>query len=314
MTTGIIEFSNVTKTFRKHFWTPKKCAVSDCSFRVEKNTITGFVGPNGAGKTTSIKMILGLCRPSRGSIRINGMEPENPASRKGVAYLSERPYFYDHLTVAETLRFALRLNGSPNSSSTTAIDSALDKVELKHVSSFRVKDLSKGMQQRLSMAQALVIDPDLYILDEPMSGLDPLGRRLFRSLFASLAQQGKSVFFSTHILDDVESLCENVIVLSQGKLSYQGSVSHLLADGFTGTDITVSQLSIDMQAGLSALGYSIAPLGEKHVIFVPATHDLKKCQQYLSDHAIFCDSIVRRNASLEDIVYNKDKGAAHENA
>jgi ABC-2 type transport system ATP-binding protein len=307
MALPVVEFSNVTKRYRKHFWTPQVLAVDRCSFTVEKSAVTGFVGPNGAGKTTSIKMILGLCRPDSGTVRINGMDPSLPASRTGVAFLSERPYFYDHLTVAETLGFSFRLQGPATKKEKDAIAGALDSVELHQASAMMVKDLSKGMQQRLSMAQAILCDPHVLILDEPMSGLDPLGRRLFRTLFSSLAQQGKSIFFSSHILDDVESLCSNVVVVSKGRCTYQGAIAHLLEQGFVGTELRVTGLRADVGEGLTAMGYSVidAAAGES-VIFVPKDKDLRQCQEYLFDHGIACDTITRRNASLEDIIYKQE--------
>jgi ABC-2 type transport system ATP-binding protein len=308
MTTPVIEFSHVTKKYRKHFWTGSVIAVDTCSFSVDKNTVTGFVGPNGAGKTTSIKMIMGLMRPDAGAIRINGIDPVLPASRKGVSFLSERPYFYDHLSVVETLRFAFRLQGGNGKSENSAIDGALEAVELRQASAMRVKDLSKGMQQRLSMAQALLCDPGLFILDEPMSGLDPLGRRLFRRLFTKLAQRGKSIFFSSHILDDVESLCSNVVVLSQGRLLYQGAISQLVAQGFLGTELSVTSLADATRAELTAMGYSVTQTADKEcMIFVPADKDLKKCQAYLHEQGIACNTISKRNASLEDSIYNSSK-------
>jgi ABC-2 type transport system ATP-binding protein len=304
MVTPVIEFSHVAKRYRKHFWTASVHAVDDCSFTVEKNTVTGFVGPNGAGKTTSIKMIMGLSRPDAGFVRINGVDPAGPASRVGVAFLSERPYFYDHLTVSETLGFSFRLQGKNRGQEKVSIAGALDAVELGQVSARMVKDLSKGMQQRLSMAQALLCDPDLFILDEPMSGLDPQGRRLFREIFSELARRGKSIFFSSHIIDDVESLCTNVIALSHGRCAYQGTIAHLVSRGFLGTDLTVTGLDETAAAGLSALGFSVTgpPDGER-VVFVPAGQDLRKCQAYLFEHGIACDTISRRNASLEEIIF-----------
>jgi ABC-2 type transport system ATP-binding protein len=309
MTTPIIEFSNVSKRFRKHFWTATTRAVDNCSFTVVKDSVTGFVGPNGAGKTTSIKMILGLVRPDLGTIRINGLDPRLTSSRNGVSFLSERPYFYDHLTVSETLRFAFRLQGGIASPETTAVSKVLDEVELGPVSGRMVKDLSKGMAQRLSMAQALLCDPGVMILDEPMSGLDPLGRRLFRTIISTLGRQGKTVFFSSHILDDVESLCTDVVVLSRGRCSYQGAISRLLDQGFLGTELTVRGLRTDVRTGLAGLGFSVTgtETGES-VIFVGKDQDLRKCQAFLYDHGVVCETISKRNASLEDIIYKQHQG------
>jgi ABC-2 type transport system ATP-binding protein len=311
MTAPVIEFSRVTKRYRKHFWTSSVFAVDNCSFSVDENTVTGFVGPNGAGKTTSIKMIMGLVRPDAGAIRINGIDPALPLSRKGVSFLSERPYFYDHLSVVETLRFAFRLQGKNGMSENSAIAEALESVELRQASAQRVKDLSKGMQQRLSMAQALLCDPELFILDEPMSGLDPLGRRLFRRLFTGLAQRGKTIFFSSHILDDVESLCSNVVVFSQGRLHYQGAISHLVTQGFLGTELSVTSLGDSARAGITAMGFSVTETADNEsMIFVPADKDLRQCRAYLHEQGIDCTTISKRNASLEDSIYNNNTGQA----
>jgi len=307
MENTIIEFSHVTKRFRKHFWTKSMLAVSDCSFTVKKNSVTGFVGPNGAGKTTSLKMVLGLVRPDRGIIRIRGLGPENPKSRIGVSFLSERPYFYDHLTVTETLQFAIRLQNIKNVNEKPAISKALETVELSSSATQKVKDLSKGMQQRLSMAQALVTNPDIFILDEPMSGLDPLGRRLFRTIFSSLCQQGKSIFFSTHILDDVESLCTDVIVLSKGTMAYQGSVEHLLSQGLLGTEILIADIPENVSSELISKGNSVSKKNQnKTVVFVPKEKDVKQVILYLQNNGIFSETITHKHVSLEERIYNID--------
>lgn len=311
MVNPIIEFSHVTKGYRKHFWTKRMLAVSDCSFTVKNNSVTGFVGPNGAGKTTSLKMILGLVKPDHGEIRICGLTPENPKSRNTISFLSERPYFYDHLTVLETLRFVFRLQNKKSISEKKAISQALETVELSSSRTKKVKDLSKGMQQRLSMAQALVTDPDIFILDEPMSGLDPLGRRLFRSIFSTLCQKGKTIFFSTHILDDIESICTDVIVLSKGTLAYQGSIDHLLSQGLLGTEITVPLLRNDIAERLASMNCQIAQnLHNKTVVFVPKESDAKSVILYLQSQEIYCETITHKHVSLEERIYNLDNSNA----
>lgn len=239
---NVIELRNVSKFYRKDFWTPRLSAVTNLSISVKKGVVTGFVGPNGAGKTTTIKMIMGLIRPSEGKVSICGKDAFLPKSRKGVAYLCEQPYFYAHLTVSETLKFTADLLGLPSKSITDEIKSVLSVVELSEKNDVKVKELSKGMQQRLTMACALVGDPQILILDEPMSGMDPPGRRLFRKLFRDLVNKGKTIFFSTHVLDDIESVCDEVIVLSKGKLVFSGEVKTLLEKGFLGTDMVVSDL------------------------------------------------------------------------
>jgi ABC-2 type transport system ATP-binding protein len=306
MSTPSIEFKSVCKNYRKHFWSRQVAAVVNSSFAVEKNTVTGFVGPNGAGKTTSIKMLLGLIRPTSGTVRINGRDPSLPFARKGVSFLSERPYFYEHLTVHETLRFAYGLRQGYAKSGEADIRRVLDEVELSTSVGAKVKDLSKGMQQRLSMAQALLCNPDLFILDEPMSGLDPLGRRLFREILLGLAQQGKTIFFSTHILDDVESVCSHVVVLSNGRLEYQGPLSQLLSQGQDGTECVVAGLGDADKQALASMGCMVTKgAGEKDIIAIPAGKDPRQCQQYLCEKGLFCESVVKRAASLEDIIYKR---------
>lgn len=306
MSTPVIEFKSVNKNYRKHFWTRQVAAVVNCSFAVEKNTVTGFVGPNGAGKTTSIKMLLGLIRPTSGTVRINGRDPLLPTARKGVSFLSERPYFYEHLTVNETLRFAHRLGQANPKSEEADIIRVLDAVELSASADSKVKDLSKGMQQRLSMAQALLCSPDLFILDEPMSGLDPLGRRLFREILLTLAQEGKTIFFSTHILDDVESVCSHVVVLSKGRLEYQGSLAQLLSQGKGGTECVVAGLGDAEKQALAAMGCMVTKgADDRDIIAIPAGKDPRQCQQYLCEKGLFCESVVKRTASLEEIIYKR---------
>jgi ABC-2 type transport system ATP-binding protein len=306
MSLPVIEFKNVYKNYRKHFWSRQVAAVVDSSFTVEKNTVTGFVGPNGAGKTTSIKMLLGLIRPTSGTVRINGDNPLFPSARKGVSFLSEHPYFYEHLTVCETLRFAHGLRQGYAKSGEADIEQALHAVELSASTDAKVKDLSKGMQQRLSMAQALLGNSDIFILDEPMSGLDPLGRRLFREILLALAQKGKTIFFSAHILDDVESVCSHVVVLSNGRLEYQGPLSQLLSQGQGGTDCIVTGLGDAEKQELLSIGCTVKKgVDGKDLIQIPAGMDPRKCQQYLCEKGKFCESVVKRIASLEEIIYKR---------
>jgi ABC-2 type transport system ATP-binding protein len=305
----LIEFHNVSKQYRRHFWTPSLAVVSDLSFSVKEGTVVGFIGPNGAGKTTSLKMLMGLVRPTKGRLVLNGRDAGQPQSRKGIAFLSEQPYFYDHLTVLESITFAYQLCGLPPAGAQSEIARALETVKLTDVNARKVKELSKGMQQRLNMACALLGNPFLYILDEPMSGLDPLGRTLFRTIFRDLAQQGKTIFFSTHILDDIELLCDSIVVLAKGKLTYDGPITPLLDQGFLGTDITVHTLREEDRRSLAGMGYAVSePFPGISRIFVPKDRMPREVQQWLFEHGIFCESIERRNESLETLLYGDGEG------
>ena len=276
------ELTNVSKWYRKDFWASRKCAVSNVSFVVKKERVTGFIGPNGAGKTTSIKMIMGLVIPDSGTVTLYGVKAGLPQSRSGIAYLSEQPYFYGHLTVEESLRFAGDLLGLAKTTMGSEIERVLSLVDLTGNNRSKVKGLSKGMQQRLNMAQALLGKPHTLILDEPMSGMDPPGRRLFRMLFKKLADDGVTIFFSTHILDDVEAGCDDVVVLSKGALYYSGKVESLLEKGLQGEDMVVCGLTDDCVKKVAAVGCQVSEVKEHYqTIFVPTGTDSEMVQDIL---------------------------------
>jgi ABC-type multidrug transport system ATPase subunit len=221
-----------------------------------------------------------------------------------VAFLSEQPYFYSHLKVSETLRFAAELLDLDKLVIKSEIDRVLALVNLTEKAGSRVKELSKGMQQRLNMAQALLGDPHTLILDEPMSGMDPPGRRLFRNLFSDLAQKGKTIFFSSHVLDDIEAVCDDVVVLSKGKLTFCGEIDEILDRGFLGTEINVSDLSPDDLLHLRSLNCEIRDLEKNsYQLFVPGKSDPGQIQNFLFSRSIKVDSISRRTMSLEDLLY-----------
>ncbi len=303
---NIIEFSNVSKIYRKGFLAKKVPAVVDCSFAVEQGGVTGFIGPNGAGKTTSIKMILGMVRPTAGRIFVAGKAPFFPECRKDIAFISEQPYFYGHLLVSETLLFAARLHGRPRLGIEKDIEAALAQVGLAGLANRKIKDLSKGMQQRCAMAQALLMHSNTLILDEPLSGLDPLGRRLFRDILRTLSEKGATIFFSTHIIEDIELLCRSVVVLSKGRTEYQGPIDELVEKGNKGTDIIVPVLPEALREGLLGMGCELSVLVDgKTNVFVPAGRDVVRCQRYLCEQQAFCESMTKRRTPLEEILYRR---------
>lgn len=301
---NVIEINNFSKIYRKGFWGIKVPAVVDIQLSIKKNIITGFVGPNGAGKTTTIKTIMGLIRPTAGTIKINGIDVSSCASRKGVAYLSEQPYFYGHLTASESLEFAAHLIGLTLDKGKSEIARVLDIVELSHKAKSKVKEMSKGMQQRLNMAQALLGKPQLLILDEPMSGMDPPGRRLFRSLFKNLAESGITIFFSTHVLEDIESVCDEVVVVSKGRVTYSGAVSELLDKGIMGTEMTITTNDIQVREYIVQYGCKIESDRNGVLVFIiPKEIAAPEIQKYLGEKNIFPSRIVNRSVSMEDLLY-----------
>src|SRR6266571_4422025 len=225
----VIEIDSLTKEYEAGFLRKRKTrALDTLSLKVEKGQIFGFLGANGAGKTTTLKLLMRLIYPTAGGARILGRDINDISMHARIGYLPENPYFYDYLTAREFLNYCGELFGGKNNQART--EELLMRVNLEKTSWDRqLRKFSKGMLQRVGLAQALVNDPEIVFLDEPMSGLDPVGRREVRDLIASLRAQGKTVFMCSHILSDIEVLCDNVAILKRGKLAYAGSLEELRA-------------------------------------------------------------------------------------
>lgn len=203
----------------------RKPAVHELSFTVPEKTVLGFLGPNGAGKSTTIKMIMDFIRPDSGDIHIFGQNHRAPVARKRVGFLPEHPYYYDNLSARELLSFLGKAAGMSSGLIRSRGDALLERLQLAGAADTLLRAYSKGMQQRAGFAAALLHDPDLLILDEPLSGLDPIGRHMIITLLMELKQAGKTIFFSSHILNDIERLCDSVAILNRGKLLFCDSLS-----------------------------------------------------------------------------------------
>lgn len=223
-----IQLSGLSKTYRSGFWMRPFEAVKGIDLTVENGEAFGFVGPNGAGKTSTIKILAGLQAPTTGDARINGVSCSDPRSRQQLGFLPERPYFYTHLTANEVLRFYGSLFGMRGSILTDRINALLKRVEMTKFADVPLGKYSKGMLQRVGLCQTLLHDPEVILLDEPMSGLDPVGRALVRDIILEERQAGRTVFFCSHVLSDVESICDHVAILIQGEIRKQGTMSELL--------------------------------------------------------------------------------------
>ncbi|MDH4230098.1 MAG: ABC transporter ATP-binding protein [Nitrospirota bacterium] len=232
-----ILLENVGKSFRQGFWMRSSEVVKRVSLKVSAGSLFGYLGHNGAGKTTTIKMLLGLIEPSHGKVSVWGGNPASVGVRRRVGYLPEQPYFYDYLTAREFLAFHAELAGVPHGEQAGRIAELFDWVGLEGVGNVTLSRFSKGMQQRIGLAQALVGDPDLVILDEPMSGLDPVGRKQVRDIMLELKRRGKTVFFSTHILADAEAVCDQVAILVKGEIRCTGRLADLLAPKITEVEV-----------------------------------------------------------------------------
>jgi ABC-2 type transport system ATP-binding protein len=234
----ILRTEGLSKTFEVGFRRRRVEAVRDVSLTVDEGEIFGFVGPNGAGKTTTIKMLMGLIHPTRGKAFIFDAPIPSQGAKARLGYLPEHPAYYEFLTGHEALRFFAELAGVPRGERARRCEELLALVGLAGAADRQIRKYSKGMQQRLGIAQALVADPAFVVLDEPMSGLDPVGRKEMRDVILELKRRGKTVFFSTHILPDVELLCDRVGIILGGRLRDVGRLGDLLSPRIRSVELT----------------------------------------------------------------------------
>jgi len=226
---NVVEIQNLRVEYRgRHGATAAKVAVNNLSLTVSAGEVFGFLGPNGAGKTTTMNVLLGFVNATGGEARLFDVNVREPIARQRIGYLPELTYYYKFLTAEELLRFYARVFGIPRGKADQRIATLVKLVELEHACQRPIKTYSKGMQQRVGLAQALINNPDLLILDEPTSGLDPLGRMKVREIIQRLKQEGKTVFFSSHELGEVETVCDRVAIIHQGELKVEGKVSDLV--------------------------------------------------------------------------------------
>ena len=260
----VLEVERLRKTFHIGFFRKRVEAVKDTSFRVTKGEIFGLLGPNGAGKTTTIKMILRLIFPTEGEIRVFGRSAVNRESAMRVGYMPENPYIYQYLKPFEFLDLCGRLVGMPKADRLIRSEEMIDKVGLRHAVDRPIGKFSKGMMQRIGLAQALLHDPELLILDEPMSGLDPIGRKEVRDLLVEQRQRGKTLLFTSHILSDVELLCDRVVIMQQGEITSEGQVHDLLETAGRRVEIRLSGASQALKDSLGSRG-TVVDDGRGHV-------------------------------------------------
>jgi len=248
-----IEILDLEKSYLVGFWRKRpKVALRPLRLTIEEGEVFGFLGPNGAGKTTTLKLLMGLVFPTAGTARILGRDMDDPQVKSQVGFLPEQPYFYDHLTARELLNYYGQLSGVPAKGRSARVEQMLARVGLSDSAGVQLRKFSKGMLQRVGLAQAILHDPKLVFLDEPMSGLDPMGRREVRDLIQQLRHEGKTVFFSTHILSDAEALCDRVGVIHQGELRGVGAVAELTSE--TQGRVEIVFFAEKVPAGLANLG------------------------------------------------------------
>jgi ABC-2 type transport system ATP-binding protein len=261
-----IETESLTKDYLVGFWRPRPYRALDAlTLSVEAGEVFGFLGPNGAGKSTTLKLLMQLIFPTSGSARILGSRVGDVAVRRRIGFLAENPYYYDYLTAEELLTYFARLFGYSSADAKARVGRVLDQVGLGAERRMRLRGFSKGMVQRVGLAQALLNDPEVVFLDEPMSGLDPLGRRDVRDLILGLRARGRTVFFSSHILSDAEALCDRVAIVAQGRLAASGRLNELLAFELQGWELVVTDVPASLLAALPSRFETVTTLSDGRV-------------------------------------------------
>jgi ABC-2 type transport system ATP-binding protein len=266
-----IEILDLEKSYQVGFWRKRsKVALRPLRLTIEEGEVFGFLGPNGAGKTTTLKLLMGLVFPTAGTARILGREMDDPEVKSQIGFLPEQPYFYDHLTARELLNYYGQLSGIPAKGRSARVEEMLERVGLSDSAGVQLRKFSKGMLQRVGLAQAILHDPKLVFLDEPMSGLDPMGRREVREMIQQLKHEGKTVFFSTHILSDAEALCDRVGVIYQGELRGVGAVAELTSQ--TQGRVEIIFLAQRVPAALAQFGTEARVSGDMVNAVLPEKH------------------------------------------
>lgn len=238
-----IVLKDIRRSFKNHFWQRKKTVLEDISFEIREGEVFGFLGPNGAGKTTTIKIITGLLKPDSGSVSVFGLPPNSLRAKQRLGFLPESPYFYEHLTGYEFLKIHAVLSNLKKHKEKTV--TLLQRVGLKDAMHLRLRSYSRGMLQRIGIAQAMIGSPDLLILDEPLTGLDPIGRKEIKDLILEEKNRGTTIFFSSHILPDAEAVCDRIGIVIDGEIKEIGDMSTLLNKGLRADRITLEDWFVE---------------------------------------------------------------------
>jgi len=296
-----VEIENLTKDFTVGFWKKRPVrALDNLSLQINQGEIFGFLGPNGAGKSTTIKLLMNLLYPTSGSARIFGEPVSSTPMRENIGYLPENPYFYDYLTPVELLVYVGRLFGLGGDELKKRTRALIEDVGLGHAENRQLRKFSKGMVQRLGIAQALINEPKIVFFDEPMSGLDPLGRMDVRRIILSLKARGVTVFFSSHILPDVEAICDRVAILNRGKLQEVGALADILKVGVKSHEIIVSGGAPDIKDAIGGLCEVIHVMGDRFQLRVRDGKAIEEVLRFVSDRRLELISVNPIRPSLEE--------------
>ncbi|MCH6562385.1 MAG: ABC transporter ATP-binding protein [Myxococcales bacterium] len=308
---SLIQARGLRKSFRTGFLGRRVEAVRGVDLDVREGEIFGFIGPNGAGKTTTIKLLTGLILPTAGEAWIQGLPVSDPRSRQHLGFLPEGTFFHEYLTGAEFLDFHARLLGIPRDVRRQRIPELLQRVGIPHAADMRLRSYSKGMRQRAGLAQALIGDPDVLILDEPMSGLDPLGRKDVRDLILSLRDEGKTIFFSSHILADAEVICDQVAIIVRGRVVHQGYLDALLGQELSGVELVVEGIDENLFEQVQALAQRALVQGSRFLFEFDDEAEAEKALDWIRSEGGRIRSLVPRRRSLEDLFVEEAKRETH---
>ena len=297
----VVEIENLTKDFAVGFWRKRPIrALDNLCLEVQRGEIFGFLGPNGAGKSTTLKILMNLLRPTSGSARILGEPVDTVAMHRRIGYLPENPYFYDYLTPVELLTYMGRLSGLRQPALSQKVEALLENVGLAYARTQQLRKFSKGMVQRIGIAQAIINDPEVVFLDEPMSGLDPLGRMEARRIMASLKARGVTVFFSSHILPDVEAVCDRVAILNKGRLQEVGALEDMLKVGIEGHEVILSGWTADILEEIRPWCEEVRCMGNRLRLRIGRRERLEGLLSFVYSHKLELISINPIRPSLEE--------------
>jgi ABC-2 type transport system ATP-binding protein len=297
----VLRIASLAKTFRKPFTGRRVEAVRGVSLEVRRGEIFGFLGPNGAGKTTTIKMLMGLIAPTGGTMEIFGKRAPAPEVMAHVGFLPENPYVYPYLSPREFVSMCGRLSGMKGAALRDRVVEVIRRVGVPEAIDRPARALSKGMLQRVGLAAAIVHDPELLVLDEPMSGLDPVGRKEVRDLIVEERHRGRTVFFSSHILSDVEMLCDRVCILRQGEVAVAGALRDLLGSGKRRSEITIGGASATLREALAPLAHVTRAVGDLLVMEVDGDAQVRAVVERAFLEGARLESVAPKRETLEDL-------------
>ena len=302
----MILFKDLTKIYRSGFIPKKVTALENLNLEVKKGEIFGYLGPNGAGKTTTIKLLMNLIFPSGGTASINGIDISDKKARAKVGFLPDFPYFYEYLNGYEYLDYTAKLFGIEKAKRAEKIESLITLVKLNGSEYLQLRKYSRGMLQRIGLASCLINDPDLLILDEPLSGLDPIGRIEFKNIIKEQKEKGKTIFFSSHILSDAEKICDRVCFISRGKLVSLGTLDGMLNREVLSTEIECSQEKVDFNIIEDSFNkFEIVKSDIKFRLILPQDVNLNIVLKRLIELGVQIESVLPSKETLEDVFIKK---------